>query len=119
MSKTILDTGGTPPATTGPPAGRGRRVVRRIGWTLIGVGLFLLGFVGHQLFVTTWFAQQANETNTREVLDYFDAADVTEVPYVPPAEPGDPTPDPDPDQPAPTLLVEPEPDLHAPFAIIR
>lgn len=113
----------------GKPGAFGRqvtKVVRFVGWTCVWLGLFLLGFVFHQLYVTTWFAQQGNEQLAAEAEAYFDEASITEVEYVPPTVPGDDgATDPgDPDEPSEpaesrTLLVEePPPDGQA-FAIIR
>ncbi|MFV2001258.1 MAG: sortase [Acidimicrobiia bacterium] len=114
---------GTPPSKGGTLT----RVVRIVGWLSIGLGLFLVGFVLHQLFVTTFFAQQNNETLKVEVVEYFDEAAVTEVEYVPvesliPDTPTDSTAPPDsvgPPEIEKTLLVEPTPVVGEPFAIIR
>jgi sortase A len=127
-------------ATTSTPSTSFRdtvlRTVRTLGWTAIGVGLFLLGFVGHQLFVTTWFAQQNNAQLSAEAEGYFSLAlpqvQITEI--TPLGTPGSSTSDPeDPTIDVPsttvpaddatatrsTLLVEPTPPDHEPFAIIR
>ncbi|MEZ5175113.1 MAG: sortase [Acidimicrobiia bacterium] len=106
------------PAT---PSRRGRvvRTVRVVGWTSIGVGLFLLGFVAHQLFVTTWFAQQANDGLLVEATERFDTVQVTEVPYEDPTIDTVPGPERDPYDIVPTILVEPEPEPGEAFAIIR
>lgn len=112
----------TPSQSTANRESRLVRIVRGIGWTSIGVGLFLLGFVAHQLFVTTYFAQQANEGLAQEAQTYFGTAEISEVPYEPVPEPGDPQPDDpvaDPETPPPTLLVESAPEVSTPFAIIR
>ncbi len=100
---------------------RVRKAIRGVGWTLIGLGLFLFGFVVHQLYVTTWFAQQSNEQLTVEAQEHFASVEVTEVPYVPKEfDNGDaPPPVIDPDEPQPTLLVEEQPEISTPFAIIR
>ncbi len=101
-----------------------RRVVRGIGWTFIGFGLFLLGFVAHQLFFTTWLAQQNNSELATEAVAYFADAEVATVTYVEPGaptlvDPDDPNAEPGtPAEPA-TLLVESEPPRGQPFAIIR
>lgn len=112
-----------PPApSTEPPSGGSGvvKAVRIVGWTSIGVGLFLLGFVGHQLFVTTYFAQQANEGLAVEAQTYFGEAEITEVPYVPTTVPGEAPPEPvDPAVAAPTLKIERPPEVAQPFAIIR
>ena len=105
-----------------------RRLVRGFGWGFIGLGLFLLGFVGHQLFVTTWFAQQHNTQLEAEANEYFAEAEIGEVAYV---SPGAPTlieseeqateSESEPEEPAGprTLLVEQPPPEGQPFAIIR
>ena len=96
-----------------------RRVVRGFGWFLVGSGLFLLGFVGHQLFVTTWFAQQHNEVLETRAIEYFGTAEVVEVEYSEPGAPDLVDPE-DTALPEPkTLLVEQPPPAHQPFAIIR
>jgi len=59
------------------------RIVRAIGWTSIGLGLFLLGFLFHQLFVTTFFAQRANAALEVEAVEYFEEVEITQVPYTP------------------------------------
>lgn len=102
-------------------------VVRFFGWAAIWLGLFLLGFLVHQLFVTTFFAQQNNVALTAEVTEYFDEVQITEVAYTPPAVPIDPgtasevdpeTPSAAPAPPA-ILSIEAEPPKGEPFAIIR
>ena len=112
-----------------------RRVVRGFGWALVWLGLFLLGFVAHQLFVTTWFAQQHNQQLETQAIEYFATAEVVEVEYVEPEAPplddpadqSPPSEDPsvpaDPAQPTepaepPTLLVEQPPPVGQAFAII-
>jgi sortase A len=105
-----------------PRRGAGVRIVRIVGWSLVGLGVFLLGFVAHQLFVTTWFAQQNNAALAEEASDYFTTATVTEVAYV---EPGPPdlvvpsTTEPPPAPETPTILVEEAPPPGQAFAIIR
>lgn len=105
------------------PSGRRAVVkgIRFLGWAFIGTGLFLLGFVVHQLFVTTWFAQQGNQERAEEAAVYFEQAEVVEVEYVEPGvpgpiDPGSPAPT---EGPAPVLLVEEPPPAGQPFAIIR
>jgi LPXTG-site transpeptidase (sortase) family protein len=102
------------------------RVIRIFGWTSIGLGLFLIGFVIQQLFVTTYFAQQANVERTEEAVAYFDEAEVVQVPYVPgvgpvlPPSGNDPIPDPENPPPAPAILyVEEKPETGDSFSIIR
>lgn len=103
------------------------RVIRGVGWTFIGLGLFLLGFVAHQLFFTTWLAQQNNNELTAEAEAYFETAEVATVVYVEPGPPelADPEGPQDPDDPEPPpegpaeLLVEATPPEGQPFAIIR
>lgn len=92
-------------------------MIRVFGWTTIGVGLFLLGFVAHQLFVTTYFAQRGNEALTVEVLARFDAVEITEVPFPDTGAPPDGSEAPETTRPP--LLVEARPESGEPFAIIR
>lgn len=50
----------TTEALRAPPLPRGSlRIIRGIGWTFIYLGVLILGFVGHQLFVTDFFAERA------------------------------------------------------------
>ena len=106
------------------------RVIRFVGWTSVWLGLFLLGFVVHQLFVTTYFAQQNNAALEVEAEEYFAEVEITEVAYVAPNTPGvvdsgngstgPGTPDPgDVTVASRSLLVESAPPEHEPFAIIR
>ncbi|MEN8040712.1 MAG: sortase [Actinomycetota bacterium] len=94
------------------------RVVRFVGWTSIWLGLFLLGFVAHQLFITTFLAQQNNAALEVEAVEHFEVVEVTEVEYVAPGAPEISDPD-DVDLPVPVLLVESAPEEHSAFAIIR
>lgn len=102
------------------------RVIRGVGWTFIGFGLFLLGFVAHQLLFTTWLAQQNNAELASEAAEYFATAEIAVVDYVesaPPTSGASDGPD-EPDDPAPVeeppqLFVEPPPPDGQPFAIIR
>jgi sortase A len=104
------------------------RVIRFAGWTSVWLGLFLLGFVAHQLFVTTFFAQQNNSVLEAEAEDYFSSADIAEVPYVPSDVSGGSAAGETPPAgggteggalPDATLLVEAAPPEHEAFAIIR
>lgn len=103
------------------------RSVRIVGWTCIWIGLFLLGFVGHQLFFTTWLAQQNNSQLASEAEEYFSTAEIATVSYTQPVIPDAGAPD-EPTDSAPTdttasepasLLVEAPPPDGQPFAIIR
>ncbi len=117
MSDTMTER--TEPAEA--PASSGGLVVRSIrfvGWASIWFGLFLLGFVAHQLFVTTFFAQQNNAVLEVEAEEYFVTAEITEVVYVEPGPPELTDPE-DVSLPQPVLLVESPPPEHEAFAIIR
>ncbi|VAW08847.1 hypothetical protein MNBD_ACTINO01-427 [hydrothermal vent metagenome] len=112
-----------PPA---PKTGRVTKIIRTIGWTSIGLGLFLVGFVVHQLFITTYFAQQNNETLKVEAAEYFEEVTISEVEYVAPGapdvtDPQDPAAPVEPTVPEEpkTLLVEETPQQGEAFAIIR
>jgi len=100
------------------------RVIRVVGWTSIGLGLFLLGFVVHQLYVTTWFAQQNNDVLEAEAVAHFESATITEVEYLDPITqapiaPGSAGTGSAPEQEAPRLLAEEAPEEGDAFAIIR
>lgn len=97
------------------------RGVRFAGWTSIWLGLFLLGFVAQQLFVTTYFAQQNNTVRIEEAVVGFETAEITEVPYyASEGQEGPSTIEPgDEDVPVPTLKVESAPAEGEAFAIIR
>lgn len=127
MSDTLTERTGTDQAS-GKREGIAVRVIRFVGWTSVWLGLFLLGFVAHQLFVTTFFAQQNNSVLEAEAEEYFSSAEIEEVPYVasggsegssqgeaPPAD-GESE---DGSLPPATLLVEAAPPEHEAFAIIR
>lgn len=114
----------TPETTEGPAPDRSSllRGVRIAGWSFIGIGVFLLGFVGHQLFVTTWFAQQNNAALAQEAEDYFTEATIEVVSYPAPSLPdgtNSSTTTVPQETVVPTLLVEQAPPEGEPFAIIR
>jgi len=111
------------------PAARRDRLgswLRGAGWTLIWVGGLTLGFVIHQLWITTWFAQLNQDSLADARIEYYASADVTEVfvdadgailaPGVEPAPPLDPS---DVGSIPTTLIVEAKPDEHEAFALIR
>ena len=117
------------PKDVAPTTGsdRGLRVIHNLGWTLIYLGVFTLGFVVHQLIITTWFAQQAQSELTTERLAQWDQTEITEVVVVPspsdPSDPGDGTDDPGSlgGSAGTPLIIKAEsaPDLGAAFALIR
>ena len=104
------------------------RILGGVGWTLVWLGILTLGFVAHQLWVTTWFAQQGQDALSEEREQYFVETEVETV--IVPLDPGafdDPTID-DGGTPVTTvpvvpdtvaLRVEPTPELHDSFALIR
>ena len=101
---------------------RGVRIARSVGWVSLVAGLLVLGFVGQQLFVTSWLAERNQSALADERDEYFAAAEVTEVAYVPSVAPGEPDGPEEPVEPVapePILLVEEAPDPGQPFAAIR
>jgi sortase A len=111
-------------------AGRIARVFSGAGWALVWLGLLTLGFVAHQLWVTTWFAEQGQGALSEERIGYFAAAEVDTVVVTEEAavlpdgtviaggeetgnlgtfDTGE----------APVLQVEAIPELHQSFALIR
>jgi sortase A len=100
--------------------GLGLRIVRATGWTFIWLGLLTLGFVAHQLFVTSYFAQRAQAGLAVERAEYNEDVAIDEVEYVPFVEDesgnvvfggavGDPQ----------FILSEGTPELGEAFALIR
>ncbi len=145
----MTETVAAPPQTadgTGDSIGTGPRLVRGVGWTLIWLGALTLGFVAHQLWITTWLSELNQGELDVEREAYFATAVITEAEYVPesfgsgsgvtpqPGSAGDPAPDPGTDvSPDPTtdggtetsdpeprfLRVESAPPEHESFALIR
>lgn len=114
------------------PAPDAVRFWRALGTTLLWLGGLTLGFVVHQLFVTTWIAQSQQTDLDQELEQRFASAQITTIGYVAddlpgaavvPGTPGDrpdPTGDPDTQGEEPLLLlVEAPPAAHEPFARIR
>ena len=112
-----------------PPQRRGLRFLHNAGWTLIYLGVFTLGFVGHQLFVTSWFAQQNQPELAAERVEQWKSTEITEVVVVPNPQDqagdeggaGDGAPGISGDEFTEPLVlkVESPPDLGAAFALIR
>ncbi len=105
------------------------RWLRGAGWTFIWLGGLTLGFVVHQLWITTWFAEQNQTALAEERIEYFAAAEATEVVVEPDGTillPGE-----EPSEPSPgfgsgevgsvpaTLTIEAPPEKSAAFALIR
>jgi len=55
------------------------RIFGGLGWALVWLGLLTLGFVAHQLWVTTWFAEQGQGALSDERIEYFATAEVETV----------------------------------------
>lgn len=58
---------------------RAMRLIHNVGWTFIYLGVFTLGFVVHQLFVTTWFAQQGQSVLAQERIEQWEQTEISEV----------------------------------------
>ncbi len=118
------------PNTVASPvaAGRTLRVIHNVGWTFIYLGVLTLGFVVHQLYITTWFAQQNQPELAAERIEQWEDTEITEVVVVPnPDNPDDSgivsgatgsEGDIVPTEPL-VLKVESPPDDGAAFALIR
>ena len=104
---------------------RGVRRFYRIGWVIVGLAVLVLGFVAHQVVLTSWLAQADQPELEAAAVLRFASVEVNEVPYLPaPAEP-----DPSPagvaapevggsEPPQGSLLVEAPPNESEAFAII-
>lgn len=109
-----------------PPA-LGLRVARGVGWAMIWLGLLTLGFVVHQLWVTSWLAELNQSKLSAEVEERLVTAEITPVavdeagkPVESGAEPPGTTGSERDDIPEPqVLLVESAPEPHSAFAIVR
>ncbi len=106
------------------------RWLRGVGWTLIWLGALTLGFVVHQVWITSWLAEANQGDLADQRVEYFAAAEVTEIviqpdPVVPAtdAPPGTTPPDDAPppvEEPDPVVvIVESPPEEHTAFALIR
>jgi len=104
------------------------RLIHNLGWTFIYLGVLTIGFVIHQLFITTWFAQQAQSELTVERIEQWDDTDIEEVVVIAnPDNPNEPIIIPADEvvggesgrgEPL-TLKVESPPESGAAFALIR
>jgi sortase A len=110
-----------------PSSGTGLKLLHNAGWTFIYLGVLTLGFVVHQLFITTWFAQQQQSELAAERVEQWEETEISEVvvvanpdnpnePLVVTVEPGD-----DGDGAAEPLVlkVESPPEVGTAFALIR
>ena len=114
---------------TAQPQSRGLRFLHNAGWTLIYLGVFTLGFVAHQLFVTSWFAQQNQPELAAERVEQWESTEITEVVVVPRPQDGsgsdggvdDAATGSDGDEVTEPLVlkVESPPEMGAAFALIR
>ena len=65
-------------------SGLGRRLLRMTGWTMVWLGLLTLGFVAHQLWVTSYFADRNQQALAEERVEVNALAEVGEAEYVRP-----------------------------------
>ncbi len=78
-------------AMTPTGGGLGLKIVHNVGWTFIYLGVLTLGFVVHQLFITTWFAQQAQSELAVERIEQWEETEISEVAVLPnPDNPNEP-----------------------------
>lgn len=105
---------------------RALRVLHGLGWTFIYLGVFTLGFVVHQLVITTWFAQQAQSGLAIERVAQWKQTEISDVVVVPSPDAGNGESGTDSggggsgESSTPLILkVESEPELGAAFALIR
>jgi len=79
-----------------PPPTLGYRIIRGAGWTLVWLGALTLGFVAHQLWITTFFAKQNQAELAVDLEERFASVEISEVPFVPVVVAGEEPPQPDP-----------------------
>jgi sortase A len=126
LQDTAAPRSGAIPTQRARPA-LGLRVARGVGWAMIWLGLLTLGFVVHQLWVTSWLAELNQGKLSAEVEERFVTAEITTVAVEEGGtivEPGaDPPRSAAPERediPEPQmLLVESAPEPHSAFAIVR
>lgn len=105
------------PRTDSVTTGLLTRIVRAVGWTLIWLGLLTLGFVAHQLWVTSWLSERNQAELSTQRVEYYETAEVEQVEFVPVDESGQILPG---TSGEPRLLLsEAAPDEGQPFALIR
>lgn len=125
MTDTVAVTD-TEPVARASQDGLAVRITHNLGWTLIYLGVLTLGFVVHQLYITSWFAQQKQPELAAERIEQWEATEISEVVVVPAVESADPATDPVPTEDTPAAVEEPlvlqvesGPDRGAAFALIR
>lgn len=69
-----------------PPRSRLARVIRGFGWLFINVGLFLVGFVIHALFITTYFSNQNQSALAEQRIENYKTVVIEEVEWTPPTD---------------------------------
>ena len=117
------------PAQRTDPTDRVGRWLRAAGWTFIWLGGLTLGFVVHQLYITTWFAEQNQSALADERVEHFSTAVITPA-YVDAdgtivqfddasTEPGGSFGSDDVGSTPIPLTIEARPEDHTAFALIR
>jgi sortase A len=125
-TETQIATDVATPATGGS---RILKVIHGLGWTFIYLGVLTLGFVFHELVITTWFAQQAQSDLSHERVAQWAETEISDVVVVPTttvpadnqqtgADSGNQEVEGGSAKPI-ILKVESEPALGTPFAVIR
>ncbi|NND01581.1 MAG: class E sortase [Acidimicrobiia bacterium] len=71
------------PSDVTPDLGLWLRIVRAVGWTLIWLGMLTLGFVAHQLWITSFFAERQQSQLAEQRIENFAETDIVEIPYIP------------------------------------
>jgi sortase A len=79
LTDTVVETTREPSGSEEPGGKLAAAILRGIGWTFIWLGLLTVGFVAHQIYLTTWLAQQEQAELTTERLEYFEEAEVQRV----------------------------------------
>ena len=78
MTETITESPVEAPSSP-PDRSLAARIMGGVGWTFIWFGILTMGFVVHQVYITTWFAQQEQTGLTEERVAYNEQAEIQAV----------------------------------------
>ncbi|MBT8212490.1 MAG: sortase [Acidimicrobiia bacterium] len=83
MDQPATETSALPTPVKGGVSSAVLKALRVTGWTSITVGMLMLGFVAHQLWVTSFFASRAQAGLETELIERAATTEIVELPFVP------------------------------------